>query len=665
MTLRALPRVGLPAALFVVLCGPARAAVDMSGHFIGTLQVNATPTSAACTTDITQSGTAITIVGNCPSLNVTSSASGTIDPSTGDYSGTGSASVFCTTPGSLVVNGMGASDGYSFRGTFTCDAYSGSTEGSRCGNGVLDAVEDQACDDAAAAAFASADVMTTLARTGSPCCSSHCQFLPSGTPCTFGTSFGSGGPCDAPGFCTGSSPICPDLKQPDGTPCDDGNPCTTNTTCSAGSCTGGTPAPAGTNCLGAAAACRSSCRQQLVECERTCAGSGQTRRECRAACTARSTCTAPGARIRTLAYVVTECRQDPQGFFSSRQKLLVRRGNCDPVTLKEFGGGPPRPEPLGLCRTYGEGRQGALARASGRFQRLAVLPDGSGVVFEVTNQLPVSPGPPSPGGGIFFVRANGRHLRPLGPASRAPISSTADSFPVSPDGRKVALIDLGPDGAGHEAPQIFLLDLRSGRRCPLTHQSDPGLGSICCQQFLNNRTVTYHRSSGPEAASKVKTNCNSPDEQEIPPPVLVQDARVVQRFTVTSGRLQLLYFQFQDRPAVNGGNVSEMFLLDGKNLLQLTKFGRTDTFWFGGFITRGRVLFPASANRRNGNPVRSRRCRDMAGQPVERGWRSDGRGMQSLPSPCRCGATIESASSQPDRASRLDAYRYVRHDVSP
>src|SRR5207244_9608029 len=197
------------------------------------------------------------------------------------------------------------------------------------------------------------------------------------------------------------------------------------------------------------------------------AGSGQTRRECRAACTARSTCTAPGARIRTLAYVVTECRQDPQGFFSSRQKLLVRRGNCDPVTLKEFGGGPPRPEPLGLCRTYGEGRQGALARASGRFQRLAVLPDGSGVVFEVTNQFPVAPGPPSPEEGIFFVRANGTGLRPLGPASRFPlflvldegIRLNGDFFPVSPDGRDIALIDLSPfDAAGHEAPQIFLLD---------------------------------------------------------------------------------------------------------------------------------------------------------------------------------------------------------------
>ena len=64
MTLRALPRVGLPAALAVLLYGPARAAVDMSGHFIGTLQVNPGALVDRCTIDITQSGTAITIVGN-------------------------------------------------------------------------------------------------------------------------------------------------------------------------------------------------------------------------------------------------------------------------------------------------------------------------------------------------------------------------------------------------------------------------------------------------------------------------------------------------------------------------------------------------------------------------------------------------------------------------
>ena len=45
-----------------------------------------------------------------------------------------------------------------------------------------------------------------------------------------------------------------------------------------------------------------------------------------------------------------------------------------------------------------------------------------------------------------------------------------------------------------------------------------------------------------------------------------------------------------------------MFLLDGKKLVQLTKFGRDDTDHTGGFIARGRVLFGASANPLRENP---------------------------------------------------------------
>src|SRR5438132_13915664 len=92
------------------------------------------------------------------------------------------------------------------------------------------------------------------------------------------------------------------------------------------------------------------------------------------------------------------------------------------------------------------------------FQRLAVLPDGSGVVFEVTSQFSTSPTPTaelSPEDGIFFVRADGSGLRRLGPASRWPtfvvfadptspsglaFVDNGEFFPVSPDGRTVALI---------------------------------------------------------------------------------------------------------------------------------------------------------------------------------------------------------------------------------
>jgi hypothetical protein len=49
--------------------------------------------------------------------------------------------------------------------------------------------------------------------------------------------------------------------------------------------------------------------------------------------------------------------------------------------------------------------------------------------------------------------------------------------------------------------------------------------------------------------------------------------------------------------------VAELFLVDGKNLRQLTNFGRQDTGLTGSFISRGRVLFSASANPTGENPA--------------------------------------------------------------
>lgn len=51
------------------------------------------------------------------------------------------------------------------------------------------------------------------------------------------------GQCDVAEHCTGASTVCPaDDSQPDGTPCDDANACTTDESCSAGACGGGAPA---------------------------------------------------------------------------------------------------------------------------------------------------------------------------------------------------------------------------------------------------------------------------------------------------------------------------------------------------------------------------------------------------------------------------------------
>src|SRR5262249_33455284 len=135
-----------------------------------------------------------------------------------------------------------------------------------------------------------------------------------------------------------------------------------------------------------AAPCHSTCTQELRACKRACASGDRSRRECRAACAERSNCTAPGARIRTLAYVVNECTTDPQGRDSLKQKLLIRRGNCDPVTVIELG--PSTPVFVGsVCRAFGVARSGIALVNVGVFQGMAVLPDGSGVVFDVTKQF--------------------------------------------------------------------------------------------------------------------------------------------------------------------------------------------------------------------------------------------------------------------------------------
>src|SRR4029077_6324299 len=66
-------------------------------------------------------------------------------------------------------------------------------------------------------------------------------------------------------------------------------------------------------------------------------------------------------------------------------------------------------------------------------------------------------------------------------------------FGVSPNGRSIALIDLGPDTAGNEAPEIFLLDVRSGRRTQLTHLSRVAAGGdLRFPSFLDSRTIGFY-----------------------------------------------------------------------------------------------------------------------------------------------------------------------------
>ena len=589
------------------------AAIDLSGDYVVAVPI-------PCRLTDVQTGTLLQVSVSC-SIGSTGTLAGTVDPDTGAFSITGAIPGLCA---DLACTGMG--DGEETRSTCTsstpvCNV---SLFGTKCGNGVLDPLET--CEDGNAA--------------GGNCCSARCQLDPAGTTCTSDGNGCTDDVCDATGTC---------MHVPNTGPCDDGNACTLGDVCAGGACVpGSTPAPATQACTTdfdpctddvcdatgtcthvpvspaecrSRTPCHSTCTEQLKQCRQTCPGVGPARRACRAACAERSTCTAPGAPIRTLAYVENECTTDPKGRSSLKQTLLVRRGNCDPVRVRELGpsiqtlDGPP------LCRVYGESRTGRAARLFGAFQRLAVLPDGSGVVFEVTrgfSEFPaITPGAPSDEG-MFFVRSDGSGLRPLGPPSRRPlfqtvrdpnspiglsISFTTDTFAVSPDGRKIAMIDLGPIDPNApergEAPQVVLLDVRSGHRRQLTYQSrpfgspsDPTDAGICCQNFLDRHTVIYFT---PLDSHGFKVRTDGSHEKAIPFLSLNAPGILIPRFGIAGARQHSL-FVAMPRPAVNGGTETEEWLLDGGKPLQLTTFNRSDTGLFGSFLHRGRVFFPASGS---------------------------------------------------------------------
>ena len=127
--------------------------------------------------------------------------------------------------------------------------------------------------------------------------------------------------------------------------------------------------------------------------------------------------------VSTLAYVVTECHVDAQGG-TIRQSLQIRRGEQTPIPVVEHsavGAGGVRD----ACQSAGADRHGFFFTEYGVFHRLGVTPDGSQVVFEVTDESDpirdelqtVFPphALPAEQKGIFVVRADGTGFAPSGP----------------------------------------------------------------------------------------------------------------------------------------------------------------------------------------------------------------------------------------------------------
>ena len=329
----------------------------------------------------------------------------------------------------------------------------------------------------------------------------------------------------------------------------------------------------------------------------------------------------------------SECRVDAEGF-RGHQVLRVRQSDRDPVTVAEFSSAAPIPDPLGLCRLYGDTRIGDASVVAAPLQRLTVSEDGSTVIFEVTDDhsfFPFTDVSPEQEG-MFLVRADGRGLRRLGPASReasfriAPSrtggfdSSTYTQMPFSPNGRMIAFTDVGPGPAGEDAAQIVVLDVATGQRTQVTRlpagsTPDPSYAVTCCPTFVDDETVLFHTftdlsgGSNPEGVSFAYTvKINGTQLRRVAMPVAVPGSRVVPTFRTTGlganvVDLNLPGTALNPIPGANVNPISEVFFFDGRNLLQLTNFYRTDTLSAFLSVDGRRGFFAASGDPLGTNPL--------------------------------------------------------------
>ena len=215
------------------------AQVDLNGLWrVGVFVTDLSLTFAdVCSITVVQSGMTLSFSGPCEGAANPVNLSGSIDPDTGSFTGSGSAGA-CP---SVTVSGIAARNSKSFTGTFSCPEVgaSGGVNAGRCGNGQVDPGE--ICDDGN--------------LFDDDCCQSNCRppvaggsCADDGNSCTSDTCDAAGqcqhlnrsGTCDDGNACTPDDACvggqCIGTVPPDGTPCDDGNACTTGDHCVGGTC---------------------------------------------------------------------------------------------------------------------------------------------------------------------------------------------------------------------------------------------------------------------------------------------------------------------------------------------------------------------------------------------------------------------------------------------
>jgi hypothetical protein len=338
--------------------------------------------------------------------------------------------------------------------------------------------------------------------------------------------------------------------------------------------------------------------------------------------------------IGTLAYVVTEC-QDTGTLFSEHQALHILHGDQDVTVMETPGVGPFFPGVGGLCKSMTLTRFGQSSIAREAFQGVAVSPDGAAVVFEVSDDFSVFPALPlhlpSEQKGIFFVRADGSGLRWLGPPSRLPFFflpttggiGTPSSFAFSPDGRTITFADTGPDAAGNQAGQVWTLDVGSGLRRQVTHlprgvppaDLPSDFAGVINPSFIDNQTIgfltdAYGLRQGHFLVPFTVRSDGSEEPKAASFPVTLPDSQIVPTFVITGDKPAAVSIRLPGQ-AQNADplhtTITEVFVVDGSNLLQLTDFRRVDTSAGGGIgaivdVDRQTVFFAASADPLGSNP---------------------------------------------------------------
>jgi hypothetical protein len=309
----------------------------------------------------------------------------------------------------------------------------------------------------------------------------------------------------------------------------------------------------------------------------------------------------------TLAYVVASCRDDAEGLVFGPERLEIRRGDREPVIVMEVPASTPF-QVRGLCRSHARHRAlpGELSD-SVAFTRLAVSPDGSAVIFEVTDEFTSYKRTLSAEQkGIFVVDADGKNLRRFGPPSRVYGGGNFQGFRFSPDGRNVIFNDTGPDHAGHEASQVVLLDIATGDRGQVTHlspsPSEP-LGRIFSPRFVDSETIAFGTTLNADGVHPMggvfTVSITGGELTAIPAPAVLPGSRIDPTFVITGDQPHALEIFLDGKPVdpcAGTNDFREVFLADGANLLQLTNFRRADTAHVLLSVDRQRVFFIASAD---------------------------------------------------------------------